>query len=347
MSELQGLRVWKVWSFLGLSMALVVAVFLFQVETVLPGAPDVCEEPCEDEAVLSRNPTPVPALEPSEAASIDLEIAPDGSQTEPVETQVTEPSVVTIETPSPVDMSLPAPVEAEVSADTPPAGLIEAAPEPPTVPIDADVSAGDSSTVTSRVQEVQQLPVTVEPPVSVDGPASATVEVQLPVEIPLGELFEESATRREVTKREKATAQTKAAGPLATVEVALNELSRSAAVAPLPPEPRLLPFRLIVPAPHGSIPVARGAMGYRVPLVVKQEVPDQIQGGVYIPAHEAYVVLRPGYWELEGPNEGLTETEPEANATEASGDVVNPEPKRPNWLQRLFRRKDRGTDGGS
>ena len=284
MSGLQGLRVWKVWSFLGLSMTLVVAMFMFQVETVLPGAPDVCEEPCEDEAMLPRNPAPVPDLEPFEAA----------------------------------------------------------VPEPPTVPVDADVPAGDSSTATSQVQEVQQLSVTTEPPASVDGPDSAAVEVQLPVEIPLGKLFKESAARREAAKREKATAQAEAAGPLVS-----DELSRSAVITPQPPAPRLLPLRLIVPAPRGSILVARGAMGYRVPLVVKQEVPDQIQDGVYIPAHEAYVVLRPGYWDPEGPNEGLTETEPEDGVVEASGDVVKQKSKRPNWLQRLFRRKGRGADSGS
>lgn len=140
---------------------------------------------------------------------------------------------------------------------------------------------------------------------------------------------------------------TEAAGPLVSAEVVLSGASGPTAVAPLPPKPRLLPFRLLVPAPRGSIPVARGAMGYRVPLVVKQEVPDQIQGGVYIPAHEAYVILRPGYWELERQDEGLTETELEAGAVEALGNVVKPEPKRSNWLQRLLRRKNRGTDSDS
>ena len=43
-------------------------------------------------------------------------------------------------------------------------------------------------------------------------------------------------------------------------------------------------------------PVARDGMGYRVPLVVRQLVPDQIRGGVYIPAHETYLVVKPGHW---------------------------------------------------
>lgn len=263
MSRLQGLRGWKVWSFPGLSMALVVAMFMFRVETVLPGAPDVCEEPCEDEAVLPRDPAP----EPFEATPIDLEIAPDGSPTDPVETQVTEPSTVTavtIETLPPVEVSLPAPVKESAAA-----------------------------------------------------------------------------RREEAAKREKSAA----AGPLMSAEVVPDALSRPAAA--LPPEPRLLPFRLIAPAPRGSTLATRSAMGYRMPLVVKQEIPDQIQGGVYIPAHEAYVVLRPGYWDLEGPNEGLAKTEPEAGMVEVSGDEVKPKPKRPNWLQRLFRRKGKGADSSS
>ena len=69
------------------------------------------------------------------------------------------------------------------------------------------------------------------------------------------------------------------------------------AEAAAPVEPQLLPFRLKVPEPRGGIPVTRRALGYRVPLVVKQRVPARIHGGVYVPAHETYVVLRPGYWE--------------------------------------------------
>lgn len=45
---------------------------------------------------------------------------------------------------------------------------------------------------------------------------------------------------------------------------------------------------------------APGALGYRVPLVVWQRVPAQMRGGVYMPAHETYVVLQPGHWEAQG-----------------------------------------------
>ena len=39
-------------------------------------------------------------------------------------------------------------------------------------------------------------------------------------------------------------------------------------------------------------------MGYRMPLVSRQELPIQVVSGVVIPAHHTYVILRPGHWEL-------------------------------------------------
>ena len=38
----------------------------------------------------------------------------------------------------------------------------------------------------------------------------------------------------------------------------------------------------------------RGVMGYRLPLVSRQEVPGQVVSGVLIPAHTTYVILQPG-----------------------------------------------------
>ena len=51
-----------------------------------------------------------------------------------------------------------------------------------------------------------------------------------------------------------------------------------------------------VQAPH----ILRGVMGYRLPLISHQELPDQVVSGVLIPAHTTYVILQPGYWELVG-----------------------------------------------
>ena len=44
--------------------------------------------------------------------------------------------------------------------------------------------------------------------------------------------------------------------------------------------------------------VPRGVMGYRMPLVSRQELPIQVVSGVVMPAHHTYVILRPGHWEL-------------------------------------------------
>ena len=104
-----------------------------------------------------------------------------------------------------------------------------------------------------------------------------------------------------------------------------------------PTETRLLPVRMRVPTPRGAIAVARGAMGYRVPLVVRQRVPAQILGGVYIPAHETYVVLQPGYWEALGTAEDPAVVSEPADAPQAPKGC---------WLRRLFRKWGR-CDGGS
>ena len=108
--------------------------------------------------------------------------------------------------------------------------------------------------------------------------------------------------------------------------------------APMHAESGLLPDRMWVPALRGGVAVARGGFGYRVPLVVKQRVPAQIRGGVYMPAHETYVVLRPGHWELEG----AAEDPAAAAVVEPTG---QPEAAKGCWLRRLFRKLG-GCDGG-
>ena len=60
----------------------------------------------------------------------------------------------------------------------------------------------------------------------------------------------------------------------------------------------------------------RGVMGYRLPLVSRQEVPAQVVSGVLIPAHTTYVILKPGHWELIG----LTPAELEALRDTAKAD---------------------------
>ena len=68
-----------------------------------------------------------------------------------------------------------------------------------------------------------------------------------------------------------------------------------------PPHPGL-PLRTAAerPAPVPMPGTLLGVMGYRLPLVSRQELPDQVVSGVLIPAHTTYVILQPGHWELVG-----------------------------------------------
>ena len=79
-------------------------------------------------------------------------------------------------------------------------------------------------------------------------------------------------------------------------------------------------------------------MGYRLPLVSRQEVPDQVVSGVLIPAHTTYVILRPGEWELTGLSAAEIELLRKVAGKAAAG-ADDGEPR--GWrLFDLFRRKD-------
>lgn len=116
------------------------------------------------------------------------------------------------------------------------------------------------------------------------------------------------------------------------------------AVEPADPDTPAPEARQAGPLPPGlpSLPVLvpgtlRGVMGYRLPLVSRQQVPAQVVSGVLIPAHTTYVILQPGYWELVG----LSPAEVEALRAAANADdpVAQSEPVARGWnLLRLFRR---------
>ena len=72
-----------------------------------------------------------------------------------------------------------------------------------------------------------------------------------------------------------------------------------------PPHAGLSPLEA---APKVVVPESlRGVMGYRMPLVSRQGVPDQVVSGVLIPAHTTFVILKPGAWELVGLEPGEVE----------------------------------------
>lgn len=100
------------------------------------------------------------------------------------------------------------------------------------------------------------------------------------------------------------------------------------------------------PSPKAATPqravvskTPRGVMGYRLPLVSRQQVPDQVVSGVLIPAHKTYVILKPGYWELVDSTEGEVEAVPTANKVEADNPPSQAKSGIPGWyIWRLFRR---------
>ena len=83
--------------------------------------------------------------------------------------------------------------------------------------------------------------------------------------------------------------------------------------------------------------VLRGVMGYRLPLVSRQQVPGQVVSGVLIPAHTTYVILQPGGWELVGLSPAELEALPAAAKADEPAVHVESPTRRWNPL-RLFRR---------
>lgn len=91
----------------------------------------------------------------------------------------------------------------------------------------------------------------------------------------------------------------------------------------------------------------RGVMGYRMPLVSRQALPDQVVSGVLIPAHTTYVILQPGYWELVGlsPDE-VNVLRAAAEAAKAAEAATRSEPLARGWKPfRMFRRNTTPANG--
>lgn len=84
----------------------------------------------------------------------------------------------------------------------------------------------------------------------------------------------------------------------------------------------------------------RGVMGYRLPLISRQEVPDQIVSGVLIPAHTTFVIVKEGSWELvDVTPEELERFREAAVSREVPAPEV--EPVRRGWNPlRVFRKRN-------
>ena len=84
----------------------------------------------------------------------------------------------------------------------------------------------------------------------------------------------------------------------------------------------------------------RGVMGYRLPLISRQEVPDQVVAGVLIPAHTTFVILRGGEWELVDLAPDEVRRLEEAAEAAAAPPETEPQPPKRSWNPlRLFRRQ--------
>lgn len=100
------------------------------------------------------------------------------------------------------------------------------------------------------------------------------------------------------------------------------------------PAPREVKGGVVVP---GTL---RGVMGYRLPLISRQEVPGQIVSGVLIPAHTTFVILKEGSWELvDVTPEELERFRKAAALWQAPAPEV--EPVRRHWSPlRIFRKRE-------
>ena len=80
-------------------------------------------------------------------------------------------------------------------------------------------------------------------------------------------------------------------------------------------------------------------MGYRLPLVSRQEVPDQIVSGVLIPAHTTFVILKEGAWELVDVSPEEVQRLKDAEARREAP-VAEVEPARRGWNPlRIFKKR--------
>ena len=205
-----------------------------------------------------------------------------------------------VETPGPEPEQVIEPVPAEAAVET-----VERQAEPP--PEVVEDAPDIEPVMIERDMRVEfSMPVEEVAAASTGPPSGAPVAPEGPAP-PLGPL--------EPPAREP---DWEAAGlrPSVVAAVGLAELRRAEAVT----------------APH----VPRGAMGYRLPLVSRQELPIQVVSGVVMPAHHTYVILRPGHWELltEG-GEIVVPAEP----VEAVVEEPEPEPRRGWNPLNLFRRR--------
>ena len=282
------------WAFLGLSVAVVGVVFLLQpqeqgsegeraesVEVGVPGDGGMAGE-VEGQGGSISEPSVVPGevdpfvgpadadeIEAEAESMMDLPLVPEAIETGGMVEPPVEPDEIEAEAESMMDLPLvPEAIET--------GGTVE----PPVEPDEIEAGA-------ERMMDLPLVPEEIETEGMVESPVEPDeIEAEGVLGAPLlpGEI--EAVIRAVV--REALEARGEARSGLLDG----RETGRQSGVPVL----RTLP-RMALPVLGAPVRVARDGMGYRVPLVVRQLVPDQIRGGVYIPAHETYLVVKPGHWE--------------------------------------------------
>lgn len=286
---MKGLAGWKRWVLVGVSAALVGAVFLLQ------SSPPRQPEP--ESGAVSEG-----AGEDAEAGAVDqaadaftvrflageavLEAPGDEAAAGPgLEGEVAAPVIGALPGPAAADGGVLPDEVAEAVIEAPsglPVGDGEAGP----AEMEAAVAAADGGApgeAGEAVAEVVALPIEV-----VEAEVAGIVEARQPGAGPGDGRASRGAGRR------------------IEFELEAEVTAAPAAAPPAEATGRTLALHAAVPQARGGDAVLRGSFGYRVPLVVRQVVPDQIRGGVYVPAHETYVIVRRGHWQLEQVGGDLT-----------------------------------------
>ena len=247
-----------------------------------------------EEAVVGQGVTPLSvSLLPAE-----VEHPVMGASVEPLQTKAEESA-----------MEAPA---GELPELLPPAEVAAAMSEPVRVASAPDVEMGDGQGSANEPSAKAET-VPVPEPVAEEPTPGETVEVTKPVVV-------EAVAPEVVEASQQVSAEPEALKTVEVLESSASGVPRVEFEAPdgtwivettvraedMPVEAELTAAHDARQAATGQpepvlVPrTLRGVMGYRLPLVSRQALPDQVVSGVLIPAHTTYVILQPGHWELVG-----------------------------------------------
>ena len=370
---MKGLTGWKLWVFLAVSLGLAAVVFMFQSsgpsETEMPvGMGDVVSgeaiERMEEEGAggpslatdelpefvdpLVGAPVESPSVEGTAPVESAAPVVEAPAESVPAESAPVEPAAPVVEAPAESVPAESAPVEgtAPIESAAPVEGMAPVEPAAPVVEAPEDV--GLPVEAIQVVVEAMADEVGTGEGNGLEGPVSDE-----------GRRIEFEVGGRETNESAADVAELEAALE-AELEAARGEESESLAVASGVVDEgvdtaavgregrRVLALRVVVPRAREGEPVLRGSLGYRVPLVVRQDVPDQIKGGVYMPGHTTYVIARQGHWRIEQVGGDLAEVDV-LPVEVGNAPVVVDERRRHlwGWLRQKFGRGERGDDGGT